>query len=83
MMDIRSTNDLQTIPTNKIVVVYDVNGQVSPKIVAYLRLLGYDAKSMLFGANTLFYSRVLWVESLAPLAFKQDIIMNLPYVTGN
>ena len=37
MIDFRSTNDLQTIPTNKIVAVYDVNGQVSPKIVAYLR----------------------------------------------
>jgi rhodanese-related sulfurtransferase len=83
MIDLRSTNNLQTTPTNKIVAVYDVNGQVSPKIVAYLRLLGYNAKSMLFGANTLFYSRVLWVESLAPFAFKQELIMNLPYVTGS
>jgi rhodanese-related sulfurtransferase len=82
-IDIRSTNDLQTIPTNNIVVVYDVNGQVSPKLTAYLRVLGYDAKSMLFGANSLFYSRVLWVESLAPFAFKPEMIMNLPYVTGN
>jgi rhodanese-related sulfurtransferase len=83
MLDLISTNDLQTLPTNNIVAVYDVNGQVSPKIVAYLRVLGYDAKSMLFGANNLFYSRVLWVESLAPFAFKQEMIMNLPYVTGN
>ncbi len=83
MMDLRSTNDLQTIPTNQTVAVYDVNGQVSAKIVAYLRLLGYDAKSILFGANTLFYSRVNWVESLRPFAFKEEMIMNLPYVTGN
>ena len=64
MIDLRSTNNLQTIPTNKTVAIYDVNGQVSAKIVAYLRVLGYDAKSILFGANTLFYSRVMWVESL-------------------
>ena len=83
MLDLRSTNDLQTITTNKTVAVYDINGQLSPKIVAYLRVLGYDAKSLLFGANNLFYSRVLWVESLRPFAFKQEMIMNLPYVTGN
>ena len=82
MIDIRSTNDLQTIPTNKMAAVYDINGQVSAKIVAYLRLLGYDAKSVLFGANTLFYSRVLWEQSLAPFAFMQEMVKNLPYVTG-
>jgi rhodanese-related sulfurtransferase len=83
LMDLRSTNYLQTIPSSTIVAVYDVNGHASAKVVAYLRLLGYDAKSILFGANNLFYSRVNFVESLRPFAFNQSMIMNLPYVTGN
>lgn len=81
MMTLRAANDLQTLPTNKSVVVYDVNGQVAPKITAYLRLLGYDAKTLLFGANNLFYSRVDWSPNLIPFAFKQEMIMNFPYVT--
>jgi len=81
-VDLRSANYLQTLPTNKTVVVYDVNGQVSPKIAAYLRVLGYDSKSILFGANNLFYSRVMWVESLAQYAFKSERINNHPYITG-
>jgi len=83
LQDLRSTNYLQTIPANAIIAVYDANGHTSAKVAAYLRILGYDVKSILFGANTLFYSRVLWVSSLEPFAFKQTMIMNFPYVTGN
>lgn len=83
MLDLRSTNDLQTIPPSAIVAVYDANGHASAKVVAYLRMLGYDAKSILFGANNLFYSRLNFVESLRPFAFNQSMVMNYPYVTGN
>ncbi len=83
MLDLRATDFLQTIPTTVTVAVYDVNGQISAKVVAYLRLLGYNAKSILFGANNLFYSRVLWVSSLEPFAFKQTMIMNFPYIAGH
>ena len=82
MLSLRSTNDLQTLPNSKPVVIYDVNGLVAPKITAYLRLLGYDARSLLFGANNLFYSRVDWAANLKPFAFKPEMIMNFPFVTG-
>jgi len=49
--DLRSTAYLQTIPSDKNVVVYTQYGQSSAFIVAYLRLLGYKAKSLLFGAR--------------------------------
>lgn len=83
MLDLRTTNDLQTIPPSSAVAVYDANGHTSAKVVAYLRLLGYDAKSILFGANNLFYGRLNFVNELRPFAFNQSMIMNYPYVTGN
>ena len=48
-------NDLKTLPTNKTIVVYCYTGQTSAHVAAFLRLLGYDAKSLLYGANNLFY----------------------------
>jgi len=47
--------DLKTLPTNKTIVVYCYTGQTSAFLAAYLRLLGYDAKSLLFGANGMIY----------------------------
>jgi rhodanese-related sulfurtransferase len=43
--------DLKTLPTDKPVVVYCYSGQTSAFLAAYLRLLGYDAKSLLYGTN--------------------------------
>lgn len=54
--DLKLANFLKTLPTSgKTIVVYCYTGQTSAHIVAYLRLLGYDAKSLSFGANNLFY----------------------------
>ena len=47
--------DLKTLPTDKPIVVYCYTGQTSAFIAAYLRLLGYDAKSLMFGANSMIY----------------------------
>ncbi len=45
--------DLKTLPTNKPIVDYCYTGQTSSFLSAYLRLLGYDAKSLLYGVNGL------------------------------
>ena len=47
--------DLKTLPADKTVVVYCWTGQTSAFLTAYLRILGYDAKSLLFGANGMIY----------------------------
>lgn len=47
--------DLKTLPTDKTVVVYCYTGQTSAFLAAYLRLLGYDAKSLLYGGNGMIY----------------------------
>ena len=41
--------------TDKPVVVYCYTGQTSAHMAAYLRVLGYDAKSLLFGMNGMSY----------------------------
>ena len=64
--DLRFSLFLKTLPTNKTIVVYDYTGQTSAHIVAYLRALGYDAKSLLYGTNNLFYDAMpgtKWFDS--------------------
>jgi len=51
--------DLTTLPTNKPVVVYCYTGQTSAFLAAYLRLLGYDAKSLLYGTNGMIYDKMV------------------------
>jgi len=46
-----SDASLNLLPTDETVVVYCYTGQTSAQITAYLRLLGYNAKSLLFGVN--------------------------------
>lgn len=47
--------DLKTLPADKTVAVYCYTGQTSAFLTAYLRLLGYDAKSVLYGTNAMIY----------------------------
>lgn len=47
--------DLKTLPTDKTVAVYCYTGQTSAHVAAYLRVLGYDAKSITFGVNGMSY----------------------------
>jgi rhodanese-related sulfurtransferase len=47
--------DLKSLPTNKPIAVYCYTGQTSAYLGAYLRLLGYDAKSILYGGNGMIY----------------------------
>ena len=46
-----TTADLNLLPTDKTIVVYCYTGQTSAQVTAYLRMLGYDAKSLLYGVN--------------------------------
>ncbi len=42
---------LKNLPTDKPIVVYCLSGQTSASVVAYLRVLGYNAQSLSFGAS--------------------------------
>lgn len=47
---------LTTLSTEKPNVIYCYTGQTSAHITAFLRVLGYDAKSLLFGCNGMIYN---------------------------
>jgi rhodanese-related sulfurtransferase len=76
---IKLAADLKTLPTDKPVVVYCYTGQTSAFMAAYLRLLGYDAKSLLFGANGMIYDNM---TTAGLTTWKPDQIMGYDYVTS-
>ncbi len=53
--DLKLATALKTLPTDKKIAVYCYTGQTSAHVAAYLRTLGYDAKSILFGVNGMSY----------------------------
>lgn len=54
-LDFKFDASLKTLPTGKTVVVYCYTGQTSAHVASFLRVLGYDAKSLLFGVNAMSY----------------------------
>ena len=66
---VKLSADLKTLPTDEPIVLYCYTGQTSSFLAAYLRLLGYDAKSLLYGTNGMIYDAmvdaemVTWSES--------------------
>ncbi len=65
-VDLKLAQFLKTLPTNKTIVVYCYSGHTSSFIAPFLRSLGYDAKSLLYGTNNLFYNTMpgtKWVDT--------------------
>jgi rhodanese-related sulfurtransferase len=77
---LHSKEQLNTLPTDKPIAVYCYTGQHSSFAVAYLRLLGYDARTVSFGANG-FMQGVMVKENMHSI-FTIDEILNLPISTG-
>jgi rhodanese-related sulfurtransferase len=78
-----SNKYLQSLPNNLPIFIYDYDGQLSACVTAYLRVLGYNASSLRFGANQLFYSRLIDEPELREYAFSSLKIYNFPFITGN
>ncbi len=83
LYDLRSVNYLQTLPTDKTILIYSFNGQLSACITAFLRTLGYDAITLQYGANQIFYTRMIINPELSVYAFDNTDIKNFPYEMGN
>ncbi len=74
-------SEMQTIPTNKQVVVYCNTGQNSAFVTAYLRLLGYDAKSLMYGNNSFMHHKMVEEKNtLSWVPFTKANIEDYPYV---
>jgi rhodanese-related sulfurtransferase len=74
---IKLAADLKTLPTDKPIAVYCYSGQTSAFLAAYLRLLGYDAKSLLYGCNGMIYD-IMVTKKLT--TFNEAQIMGYEYV---
>ena len=81
--DLSSTYYLQSLPADQTIVIYSADGQMSAFAAVYLRVLGYDARSVLFGANNMFYFILSGTPGINEEAFSSSKIRNYPYVTGN
>ncbi len=78
-VDFKLSTNLKTLPTNKPIVVYCYTGQTSSQVAAYLKVLGYDAKTLLFGANAMIYD-IMGANGMT--TFKDTEIKGYDYVTG-
>ncbi len=57
--DLMLSTYLKLLPPAKTIVIYDYTGQISAYVVAYLRVLGYDARSINFGGNGMIYNKMI------------------------
>jgi rhodanese-related sulfurtransferase len=74
-------DEMATIPTDKTVVVYCGTGHNSAFATAYLRLFGYDARTLKFGNNSFMHDRMVQKkEALSWLPFSADDVNNFPVV---
>lgn len=73
--------EMQSIPTDKEVVVYCGTGHNSGFVTAYLRLFGYKAKTLSFGNNAFMHSSMVENKTkFAWLPFTEAEIDNFEYV---
>jgi len=73
--DLKLDVSLKTLPTDKTIVVYCYTGQNSARLATYLKVLGYDAKSLKFGANAMIY------DDMTISKWSAGAIMNYDYWT--
>lgn len=66
---------LKNLPTDKTIVVYCYSGQTSAQLVSYLGMLGYNAKSLLFGMNGFAYGKMTKSKYVAPATDYSAIIV--------
>jgi rhodanese-related sulfurtransferase len=78
--DLKSTTYLQTLPPDKPIAVYEDTGEISAYVVAYLKMLGYNAYSINLGANGMIGEDQSTGTRIIRL--KSSDIMNYPFVTG-
>lgn len=75
-VSLKRTADLGTIPSDRPVVIYCHQGNMSASVTAFLRLLGYDAWSLEFGTNSFMYNhhKEKGIRSL----YKADEAIDIP-----
>ena len=77
-----TTTDLSTLPTDQPIAVYCFTGQHSATVVAYLKMLGYDAYSVKFGSNAFINETLIQTEKKAGHYWSDIHKNNLPLSTA-
>ena len=77
---LKSINFLQTLPTDKTIIIYSFGGHTSAMATAHLGLLGYNVRSVLFGAHNIFYNRLVSTLSFTNLIFTNNSLNNFDYI---
>jgi len=72
--------DLSTLPTDKPIIIYCNAGNHSSSVVAYLRILGYDAYSLHYGTNEFMYEIM---TTQTDNAFTESHIMNYETISSD
>ena len=54
-VDLKSTTNLKTLPTNKTIAIYCYTGHTAAYAAAFLEVMGYDVKSISYGGNAMYY----------------------------
>lgn len=79
-LSLLKNSDLLTLPTDKKVLVYDYTGQHASFVAAYLQILGYDAYTLTYGANSFMHSKLTSLK--IGHAFNSSQVKNYPMVEG-
>lgn len=72
------TTDLLSLPIDKEIIIYSNRGYQSAFLTAYLRMLGYNAKTLKYGANNLMYSKINKTGN----SFNHSSVKNYPFQTS-
>jgi rhodanese-related sulfurtransferase len=74
-------SEMATLPVDSPILLYCGTGMSSAFAVAYLRLFGYDARSLSYGNNSFMHQKMIDErESLSWHPFTSDIPGEYPYV---
>ena len=74
--------DLLSLPVDQPIVLYCYNGQHAAHAVAYLRMLGYDARSIIYGSNAFIHSALQGERFVPANAWGEVHQHNFPVVSG-
>jgi rhodanese-related sulfurtransferase len=77
--DFKLEKYLNTLPTDKPIAIYCYTGQTSAHVAAILRLIGYDAKSALYGMNGM-YRDLMVNNNMASGLFTENECKYYPFV---
>lgn len=80
--DLSFDKDLNTLPTNKKIMVYCNTGHHAIAVVAYLRLLGYDASSIMYGVNSFMNQKFEIMSPGSAIVDANVICGDFPLLTG-